>query len=71
MRIEIGRFYKTRDGKKVRIYALDGYMDDAIHGAIYEDLEVPILRLQGWNFEGHVVSQELHEDNIVDEWKEI
>lgn len=69
MRIEIGKFYKTRKGQKVRIYALDGYMDNAIHGAIYEELEPIILRLQGWNFEGHVVSQELHEDNIVDKWK--
>ena len=32
--IEVGKFYKTRDGMKIRIYAVDGHADYPIHGAI-------------------------------------
>ncbi len=70
LKIVPGMFYKTLDGRKVRIYAVDGYMDEAIHGAIYDNLDVPILTLRGWNFEGHVTSEYVgHPDNIVSEWK--
>lgn len=70
IKIVPGKYYKTLSGHKVRIYAIDGYMDECVHGAIYEDLTVPILRLRGWNFEGHVNSQYVgHPDNIVDFWK--
>lgn len=31
---EVGKFYKTRDGSKARIYCLDGGGFIAIHGAI-------------------------------------
>lgn len=34
MKIEIGKFYKTRGGNKVRIYAMDGAGAFPIHGAI-------------------------------------
>lgn len=34
MVIEIGKFYRTRDNNKARIYALDGSSDYPIHGAI-------------------------------------
>jgi len=34
--IEVGKTYKTRNGREVRIYALDGIGLQAIHGAIFE-----------------------------------
>ena len=34
MNIEAGKLYKSRDGKKIRIYAVDGYPNYPIHGAI-------------------------------------
>lgn len=34
MNIEVGKFYKTRDGRKVRIYAVDARPAWPIHGAI-------------------------------------
>jgi len=33
---EVGKEYKTRDGRKVRIYATDGVEGEEIHGATYE-----------------------------------
>ena len=36
MKIEMGRTYRTRDGRDVRIYAVDGEPDWPIHGAIKE-----------------------------------
>jgi hypothetical protein len=37
MKIEVGKFYKTRDGRKARIYAVDGRDYTKIHGAVFED----------------------------------
>ena len=34
MKIEPGKYYKTRDGRKVRIYATDGLAEYPIHGAV-------------------------------------
>jgi hypothetical protein len=33
MMIELGKQYKTRDGREVRIYAVDGRKDEEVHGA--------------------------------------
>lgn len=41
MNIEVGKFYRTRDGHKVRIYATDGASPYPIHGAI--------LNTNGWS----------------------
>ncbi len=35
-KIEVGKSYKTRNGREVRIYTLDGIGLQAIHGAIFE-----------------------------------
>lgn len=66
LKIEVGKFYKTRDGHKVRIYATDGAREIcAIHGAYL----MPI----GWDnsawysngsFYGNVDS----EFDIISEW---
>lgn len=37
MNIEVGKFYKTRDGRKARIYAVDGGQGNFLHGAIYNE----------------------------------
>jgi len=37
MKIESGKYYKTRDGRKARIYATDGDGDYPICGAILDD----------------------------------
>jgi hypothetical protein len=40
LQIEVGKYYTTRDGRKVRIYAVDGRGSQPVHGAI--------LREDGW-----------------------
>jgi hypothetical protein len=35
--IELGKQYRTRDGREVRIYSLDGSGDFPVHGAIYRN----------------------------------
>ena len=35
MTIEMGKQYRTRDGREVRIYAVDGLGGHRVHGAIY------------------------------------
>lgn len=68
MKIEVGRFYQTRDKRKVRIYAVDGGGDgDPIHGAILND--------DGWNVNNWTISGEFIGDctsvnDIVSEWEE-
>jgi len=42
--IDPNKQYRTRDGREVRIYAVDGGGDFPIHGAIYSD--------RGWASEG-------------------
>ena len=37
MKIEVGKFFKTRDGHKVRIYAVDCGYDEPVHGAMLID----------------------------------
>lgn len=34
MKIEAGKFYRTRDGRKARVYAVDGGGEFPIHGAV-------------------------------------
>lgn len=35
MKVELGKQYRTRDGREVRIYAVDGLGAREVHGAIY------------------------------------
>lgn len=35
MKIEVGKFYKMRDERKVRIYCTDGDARSGVHGAFY------------------------------------
>lgn len=34
MTIEMGKQYRTRDGREVRIYAVDGHPELTVHGAV-------------------------------------
>jgi hypothetical protein len=36
MKIEMGKKYKTRDGRNVRIYAVDGFGVYCVHGAYFD-----------------------------------
>lgn len=50
-KIEMGRFYRTRDGREVRIYAVDGGGDQPVHGAINLDGEWECLV---WRMDGRL-----------------
>ncbi len=68
MNIEPGKFYRTRDGRKVRIYATDGQLDEPIHGACFAH--------GGWSAyvwcpNGQAFEDELeHPADIIAEWTE-
>lgn len=66
MEIKVGKFYKTRDGKKARIYATDGYFP--IHGAVKEELGWLSYK---WDADGsfNCQSGESRYD-IISEWEE-
>ncbi len=67
--IEVGKFYKTRNGMKIRIYAVDGYYKYPIHGAILwdEDWEV-----ESWDKDGLYYGREREcKLDIVSEWEEL
>ena len=66
MKIEVGKFYKTRSGRKARIYATDGIKNYVVHGAM--------LTKDGWCRESwDIVGRNLedfidHRDDLVSEW---
>ncbi len=69
MEIEVGKFYKTRCGYKVIIYAIypekKSYRN--IHGAyMNEDVWVS----QAWYPKGNFLTNEEHDFDIVSEWTE-
>lgn len=68
--IQVGKFYRTRGGRKARIYSTDAGTDAAamIHGAIRSrggDLWVQ----QGWALDGSVCESQT-DDDIIGEWVE-
>lgn len=63
MNIEVGKFYKTRNGCKVRIYATDG----EIHGAIFLGNE---WLIRTWCADGSFMKILTHDSDIVSEWEE-
>jgi len=70
MEIKVGTFYKTRNGRKARIYALDGVpLQSEIHGAITD----PVLEKWGnitWFSNGGFIKGPDHRLDIVSEWEE-
>lgn len=49
--IEMGKVYRTRDGREVRIYAVDAGACWPVHGAI-KDSERPVWTMADWTPEG-------------------
>ncbi|MDE2468624.1 MAG: hypothetical protein KGL35_07750, partial [Bradyrhizobium sp.] len=79
MIIEPGKFYKTRDGRKVRIYATDGKFQrngrlvSSIHGAFlqYGGIEQESRWLcQVWLANGRLGETFLDDLDIIAEWAE-
>ena len=71
MKIEVGKFYKTRDGLKVRIYSTDGLGTFCIHGAVYIAHEIEPL----WGWESSEWDQSgksiyASKVDIISEWNE-
>ena len=66
--IEVGKYYKLKDGRKARVYATDGYYGKQIHGAIYYFND-------GWSFAIWDEQGKFHRTcdsqlDIVSEWVE-
>ena len=62
-KIEVGKSYKTRKGRQVRIYAVDGAGDTAIHGAVWSDLGT--WRSTSWYADGSYLECVSHDWDIV------
>ena len=67
LKIEVGRYYRTRDDHKARIYALDGD-EGVVHGAIWFDA----WRMVSWDANGYyyVDSETESLNDLVAEWDE-
>lgn len=66
LKIEVGKFYRTKSGKKARIYSTDGNDSDLIHGAY--------LGKKGWTAcvwanNGKAVVDD--NNSIISEWQEL
>ena len=66
MIIEKDKLYKTRDGRKARIYATDG-AKGSIHGAILHDTEWAVT---AWNKDGCYYAGEICSSDLISEWVE-
>lgn len=69
MKIEVGKFYKTRNGRKVRIYAIDGQKEHPVHGAIC-DSQNNEWYPDSWSFNGEYSRIFGDPLSIVAEWEE-
>lgn len=68
--IEVGKFYRTRDNRKARIYATDAGREFAVHGAIYHE-NINAWVPQRWHISGKEFSQEKEFDfDLVCDWEE-
>ena len=65
MKIEAGKFYKTRDGRKARIYCLDGGSLPIHGGVLYENGFCPCQWLEDGRFDTYESRADL-----VSEWTE-
>ena len=62
-KIEVGKSYKTRNGRQVRIYAVDGAGGTAIHGAVWSNLGT--WRSTSWYADGSYLECVSHDWDIV------
>lgn len=64
MKIEAGKYYKTRAGNKARVYATDGHGDFPAHGAVLIDG----WRLEKWTLDGKAIPRGTYPTDLVSEW---
>jgi hypothetical protein len=64
MKIEVGKFYRTRDGRKARIYAVDGREGSNIHGAVLNEIG---WITSTWAITGQWIAAESDRD-LISEW---
>ena len=57
--IDPNKIYRTRDGREVRIYAVDCGSDYPVHGALREDNYWEVLC---WSQDGRVIGDGIHRD---------
>ena len=62
-RIEVGKTYKTRNGREVRIYAVDGGKRDPIHGAVMKTNGQWVS--YSWRADGHYLEQDSDWDIVI------
>lgn len=67
MKIEAGKFYKTRDGKKARIYAVGESYFYSIHGAVLLEKGWSI---ESWRSDGRSEISTEQRNDLVSEWEE-
>ncbi len=68
MKIEVGKFYSTRNGKKVRIYATDSLDYYPIHGGFERSQNIWVARV--WAIDGTHITGICGDLDIVSEWVE-
>ena len=65
-KIEVGKSYNIRDGRQVRIYAVDGAGGTAIHGAVWSNLgTLGTWRSTTWYADGSYLECGSHDWDIV------
>lgn len=68
MNIEVGKFYKTRNDLKVRIYASDGAEPYSFHGAVFME---NVWQIRQWACNGEYYSEGPESANdLVSEWRD-
>ena len=68
LKIEAGKFYRTRDGKKAGIYRTDAnHPEDSIHGYVIssDGAEHSI----SWHGDGKYISREEHGADLIEKWQ--
>jgi hypothetical protein len=69
MKIEVGKFYKTRNSRKARIYATDGGSQNCqIHGAILVPGSGWLST--SWSNGVHNAVAHVRDDDLVSEWED-
>lgn len=68
MEIEVGKFYQSRSGRRIRIYAVDGIIGDYIHGAYFN---VDFWYSYTWDKNGLANGGNNRDEfDIISEWPE-
>lgn len=63
MKIESGKFYKTRDGRRVRVVSMDGNPENEVIGLLDEN-DGPL----SWALSGAYFSNRTHAYDLISEW---